>query len=140
MEPGHEAVRQMAVLGVQKVLFICKAAGCCTGQYLIYYVLSTEFVKHAQCTVLLFLIFSVWVLLLPHDFEREEAAADLSSPEMLRNFCFPNQFRLTVFWNACRESHCESAVSSTDLSRALKDSSHYCTVSHLVFGLSGLGT
>lgn len=96
-------MRQTAVLGVQKVLFICKAPGCCTAQYLIYYVLSTEFAKHAQCSVLLFLIFSVWVLLLPHGFEREEAAADLSSPEMLGNFCFLNHFRLTVLWNACRE-------------------------------------
>lgn len=71
-----EAERQKAVQGVQKVLFVCKATGCCAGQYRIYYIVSTEFVKLAQSSFLFFLISPILVLFLPCAFKGEEAALD----------------------------------------------------------------
>lgn len=54
MELGPEAEHQKAVQGVQKVLFVCKATGCCAGQYCIYYIVSSEFIKLAQASFFAF--------------------------------------------------------------------------------------
>lgn len=54
MELGPEAEHQKAVQGVQKVLFVRKATGCCAGQYCIYYIVGTEFIKLAQASFFAF--------------------------------------------------------------------------------------
>lgn len=53
-EPGPEVEHQKAVQGVQNILFVCRATGCCAGQCHIYYVVSTEFVELAQTSFFCF--------------------------------------------------------------------------------------